>query len=96
MKEFTWDELIQAKPTERRKMWTQLQKDLPGEADYWQDSLACHEGGICEYVSGGWCNYMELPCGVNPYLTPRTGMLGMACMGARPHQILFEQIALFD
>lgn len=35
----------------------------------------------CAHSRGGWCTLQCLPCAFNPYLTPRTGMNGMACMG---------------
>ena len=48
-------------------------------AEYWQDAEAC-DG--CIHISGDWCRLQELPCTVNPILTMRHGMIGMACMGA--------------
>lgn len=30
---------------------------------------------------GGWCVLQGLPCGVNPVLTMRHNIPGMACMG---------------
>lgn len=36
----------------------------------------------CIYRRGrAWCDLKGLPCTVNPILTFRKGMLGMACMG---------------
>ena len=89
---FTWDDFFEASPAKRRKMWEQLRKDEPDSAEWWEDPEACHEDVTCDYLSDGWCKYVNLPCGVNPYLTPRNGMTGMACMGARPPQ----QISLFS
>jgi hypothetical protein len=83
---FTWDEFIKSDPSKRRQMWAQLRGDLPEEAEYWEDGEGCNEDIACQHFKNGWCSCAELPAGVNPYLTPRTGMLGMACMGLRPPQ----------
>jgi hypothetical protein len=47
-------------------------------AEGWTDVTACTG---CIHLDGYWCKLPALPCTVNPYLTFRTGMLGMACMG---------------
>ena len=83
---FTWDVLLKATPAKRRKLWEQLRKDFPEEAEYWEDGMECNEDIECQYFKHGWCSLQELPVAVNPYLTPRTGMIGMACMGLRPPQ----------
>jgi hypothetical protein len=88
---FTWDELLKASDTKRKEMWQQFKKEEPDMAEWWEDSEGCNEDVTCEHLSGGWCKYVNLPCAFNPYLTPRTGMIGMACMGSRPPQ----QISLF-
>lgn len=88
---FTWDDMLKATPQKRKQLWEQLQKNSPEAAEYWEDSEACNEDVQCQFLKDGWCGLYELPVSFNPYLTPRTGMIGMACMGARPPQ----QISLF-
>jgi len=41
-----------------------------------------HECHGCKHRNGAWCDLQGLPCTVNPVLTFRHGMVGMACMGA--------------
>lgn len=86
MNKFTWEELLAADPQTRLSMWQKLKEKDPDTTDYWEDCFSCCEDAICNYLRDGWCEYMELPCAVNPYLTPRTGMVGMACMGMPPPQ----------
>lgn len=84
---FTWDEFLKSSPIDRRKMWKLLRNETPDKAEYWEDSEGCYldDGKTrCPHLKDGWCTYAELPCGVNPYFTPRSGMLGMACMGMVP------------
>ncbi len=68
---------------ERRKRWADwlrlARKDNCGAAKCWTDRSGC-EG--CKHLRGRWCTLVELPCTVNPYLTFRRGMVGMACQGA--------------
>jgi len=46
----------------------------------WMDPEACIE---CKHRRGrAWCSNMGLPVTVNPYLSFRTGAIGMACYGA--------------
>jgi len=92
MDKFTWNELFKASTAKRKAMWKQFKNEHPNMAEQWSDDEACREDIACECLSGGWCKYVNLPCGVNPYLTPRTGMTGMACMGMRPQQ----QLSLFS
>jgi hypothetical protein len=40
-----------------------------------------HECHGCKHRNGAWCDLQGLPCTVNPILTFRHGMIGMACMG---------------
>lgn len=46
----------------------------------WLDTSGCRN---CIHLnkSESWCNAMGLPCTVNPILSFRMGMVGMACMG---------------
>ncbi len=46
--------------------------------EYWTDYDGC-DG--CQHFERGWCRLQELPASYNPILTPRLGMIGMACMG---------------
>lgn len=52
-------------------------------ARYWL-SHECHG---CIHRKGGWCDLQGLPCTVNPYLTFKHGMIGMACMGAGREEV---------
>jgi hypothetical protein len=45
----------------------------------WWLSHECHG---CKHRNGAWCGIRGLPCTVNPILTFRHGLIGMACMGA--------------
>lgn len=63
----------------RRKRWDQwLALAKPEMADFWKDFSGCED---CIHLNGYWCKFQELPCTVNPYLTMRHGMIGMACQG---------------
>lgn len=84
----TWDEFLTADDLARKDIWNEFKKDHKDVAEYWEDEEGCHGDITCEFANKGWCNYMNLPCGVNPYSTPKSGMLGMACMGDRPIQQL--------
>lgn len=46
--------------------------------EYWTNNEPC---GHCRHLSGDWCTLMEIPVTVNPILTMREGIIGMACMG---------------
>ncbi len=69
---------------ERRSRWERW-KTLARQAgehemlEYWSSGEGC-EG--CRHLDGDWCTNMELPCSINPILTMRHGMIGMACAGA--------------
>lgn len=45
----------------------------------WTDTEGC-DG--CVHLDGDWCAMQQLPCTVNPILSFREGLIGMACMGA--------------
>jgi hypothetical protein len=71
-------------PKTRRARWAAwLRLALHGEARdaafWWARSTEECDG--CEHRRGGWCGLMGLPCTINPILTIRHGMIGMACMG---------------
>lgn len=76
--------LVDMAEQERRNRWAQwLRLARAGTssalANYWTNSTAC---AGCIHLRGSWCSSSELPCTVNPYLTFRHGVIGMACMGA--------------
>lgn len=88
-----WAEIFprKAKQTEKRRNWATWLRlaraaGASDQAKYWADS---HECTGCAHKHGGWCTLQGLPCSVNPVLTPRTNMPGMACMGMgrRPTQL---------
>lgn len=67
----------------RRERWEQWKKIAVknGAADfveYWGDTLECLG---CAHLDNDWCNLSQLPCTVNPILTYRNNIMGMACMG---------------
>jgi len=67
---------------ERRHRWaawlTLAREKNPSAARIWAHSSECNG---CIHRRGGWCKKIGLPCTVNPYLTFKTGSVGMACMG---------------
>lgn len=65
---------------DRWEKWKELcrQSDAPELVRYWTDTEGC-EG--CRHLDGDWCQLQQLPCSVNPILTFRSGLIGMACMG---------------
>lgn len=96
----TWDELLGVKRTdmldsERRKRWAtwiRIARHTVGRdlARNWAGRQErCSD---CRHSRGGWCIANGLPCSVNPYLTRRTGVPGMACMGAgfEPRQLALD------
>lgn len=76
-------DIVEGSEQEKRDRWAQWLKlvraDGCGGGKYWCDKSECIG---CKHLRGTWCKQSELPCTVNPYLTFRTGMIGMACMGA--------------
>lgn len=49
-------------------------------ADYWFPGKECQ--GCKHLIGRDWCGLQQLPASVNPILSFRSGMIGMACMGA--------------
>ena len=82
-KEFTWKEFNQIEPELRKARWIQFKNVFPEHAEIWESTEGCNESK-CNHRTDGWCDYTDFPCGYNPFLSPRTGMVGMACMGAVP------------
>jgi hypothetical protein len=80
----TWKEILDvADPGECRQRWEEWKRlaSTAGEKSlvkFWTDTEACQG---CKYLNRDWCLRAKLPSTVNPFLTIRTGMLGMACMG---------------
>jgi hypothetical protein len=71
-------------PEERKKRWevwkaTALQQGKKKMVELWDSCEGC-EG--CKHLQCAWCDLQGLPCSVNPILTFRYGMIGIACMGA--------------
>jgi len=68
----------------RWKKWLALaQSKDPTVADTWLTVDGCVEKGRCRHLTGKdrWCRAMGLPASVNPILSFRHGIIGMACMG---------------
>ena len=61
--------------------WLEIAREENEQAhDMWTTPEAC---AGCKHLGGPtWCELQDLPATYNPMLTPRTGMIGMACMGA--------------
>lgn len=81
----SWQDLLpkSAPASERRRRWAtwlRLARPVIGREvrDWAGPQERCCD---CSNSRGGWCVLQGLPCAFNPYLTPRTGMHGMACMG---------------
>ena len=68
----------------RRKRWAEwlraARKDGQRGRQIARDWQA-HECHGCKHRNGAWCDLEGLPCTVNPILSFRSGMVGMACMG---------------
>lgn len=59
--------------------WLARQRGEHDMVDYWSDHGECRD---CIHKDGEWCNLMQLPVTINPYLTMKHGMIGFACQGA--------------
>jgi hypothetical protein len=68
----------------RRERWAAMlrllrRNGILDAASLWSDG---HECSGCVHRRGrGWCSLMDLPATVNPVLSYRGGIPGMACMG---------------
>lgn len=71
---------------ERRHRWREWQECSKSKHHQWVvEYWSGHEGcGRCVHLDkqNSWCTLQGLPCSVNPILSFKYGMLGMACMGA--------------
>lgn len=61
--------------------------------EVWSDLEGCFE---CKHLNKKdvWCKLQSIPATINPILTLRLGMVGMACMGAGKE--IWTQIRLCD
>lgn len=64
---------------ERWQQWNDFAKKNTDMIKYWNDASACNG---CVYLDGNWCKSHSLPCTVNPVLSFKHAIKGMACMGA--------------
>jgi len=104
-KQIRWPQLFGAEPEDmpektRRQRWEEWKRLLikDGEqemVDYWAKDHVDESCAGCIHRDQDWCGYSGLPCNVNPILTFRMGMIGMACMGLgyRPN---YKQGELFN
>lgn len=103
-KQIRWPELFgesgkDMSEKNRRRRWEEWKALLiadgeQGMVDYWaKDNLEETCSG-CIHRDNDWCKYNGLPCNVNPILTFRAGIIGMACMGLG-YQSKPEQLELF-
>ena len=69
-------------PEQLRKQRWQEWKNLPNHnqaiLESWEPCEPCYD---CKHKIDDWCDLSGLPCSVNPMLSFRTGMIGLACMG---------------
>lgn len=101
--EIAWEDLFggdftAAERRERWAEWLRIANEHEGNTfweDYYGDISGCadDEGHVCGLLDGSWCSYVGLPCTMNPFLTFRHGILGMACMGCKPETD--EQIGMW-
>lgn len=85
--EIRWPDLFRREmsPAERHARWEEwksisFQAGAGEQLSYWTE--AGETCGGCVHRAKDWCDLQGLPCNVNPILTLRHGMIGMACMGA--------------
>lgn len=63
----------------RRERWEEWKKKAGKNiADYWVGSSQCNR---CVHKDNDWCQSVQLPCAVNPVLTLKNNITGLACMG---------------
>lgn len=80
---------------ERRARWKAWQSVADAEVVEWWNTCEGCEG--CRHLDKQalWCKLAGLPCSVNPVLSFRHGLIGMACMGAGYEQEP-QQLTIFD
>ena len=77
----TWADIFSGDKRQNWEAWKKACADA-GEkevADYWTD---CAECSGCVHIDGDWCTFANLPCTVNPVLTVKANIIGMACCGS--------------
>ncbi|MDR1562277.1 MAG: hypothetical protein LBS54_04210 [Dysgonamonadaceae bacterium] len=67
-------------PDERKRRWNKVMSFNKGMKQIWADCSGCY-GCLHLNEKEAWCNCVDFPCTVNPILSFRYGMIGMACMG---------------
>jgi hypothetical protein len=77
-------------PEERKRRWDKVMSLDRRMKRYWNDNVACNG---CIHLEGYWCKLEELPCSVNPILSFRYSMTGLACCGAGRVQ---RELELFE
>ncbi|MDG9928508.1 MULTISPECIES: hypothetical protein [unclassified Pseudomonas] len=78
------DKMLTISTPERRARWAEWLRlaraaGSAAVARAWSDNRDCQG---CKHLRGAWCRLQELPCTVNPALSYRTGLPGLACCGA--------------
>jgi hypothetical protein len=76
---------------QRRQRWNEwkalaVQKGNKDLVESWSETEAC-QGCIHLNENESWCESMGLPCTVNPVLSFRMAMPGMACAGANKQSL---------
>lgn len=85
-----WSELFGEQPSDmeasvRRERWEAWKRLGSENIGMWSTpDGTCAD---CPYRDDDWCMVVSLPCTVNPILTFRFGMLGLACEGVRSESI---------
>lgn len=65
---------------ERKGRWEKAMS-FPGGKKAKEHYSNLYECIDCKHFQNGWCALASLPCGVNPILTFKHGIVGMACQG---------------
>ncbi len=63
---------------ERKERWNKVMNLDEDMKEVWSDTETCNS---CKHLKDNWCSLVGLPCTVNPTLTFRHGIWGMACQG---------------
>lgn len=102
----SWVELFGEKGSDmsedvRRERWEEWKKIAieAGEqemVDYWVKDNIEETCSGCIHREEDWCRSYGLPCNVNPILTLRSGIIGMACMGLGKEVEPPKQLELFE
>ncbi|MEO9884024.1 MAG: hypothetical protein ABJG33_00160 [Balneola sp.] len=86
--ENSWEEILgksrkDMPDVQRRERWNDWKNEAQANdaqdfIDFWTDNQECIG---CKHMDNDWCKLSELPCTVNPILTYRNNIMGMACAG---------------